>query len=107
MSGETVETSAVRDASRARIRGAARSLFAERGFAATRVSDIARRAGMSPANVYWNFPSKEAVLQAVLTSSMGNSPCPSRNVTRPGVTLPGWLRLIIFAIVRFCLETAV
>jgi AcrR family transcriptional regulator len=56
----------VRAASRARILAAARTLFAERGFAACRVADVAQRAGMSPANVYWHFDSKEAVLRAIL-----------------------------------------
>lgn len=51
---------------RARIVSASRSLFAERGFFATRVADIARRAGMSPANVYWHFESKESLLRSVL-----------------------------------------
>jgi TetR/AcrR family fatty acid metabolism transcriptional regulator len=46
---------------------AARSLFAERGFAACRVTDIARQAGMSSGNVYWLFESKDAVLRAILT----------------------------------------
>ena len=53
-------------AGRARILSAASSLFAERGFAACRVVDVARRAAMSPGNVYWHFESKEAVLQAIL-----------------------------------------
>lgn len=57
---------AVRAASRARIVAAARSLFAERGFAACRVADIARRAAMSSGNVYWHFESKEAILAAIL-----------------------------------------
>jgi len=54
-------------AGRARILSAACSLFAERGFAACRVVDVARRAAMSPGNVYWHFESKEAVLQAILS----------------------------------------
>lgn len=58
---------AARAASRERILDAARSLFAERGFAACRVADVARRAGMSPGNVYWHFDSKEAILRAILT----------------------------------------
>jgi len=53
-------------AGRARILSAAGSLFAERGFAACRVADVARRAAMSPGNVYWHFQSKEAILQAIL-----------------------------------------
>jgi AcrR family transcriptional regulator len=62
---------AVRDASRARILAAARALFAERGFAACRVADIARRAGMSPGNVYWHFDSKEAILRTILSEGLG------------------------------------
>jgi AcrR family transcriptional regulator len=66
------ENEATRAASRARILGSARTLFAERGFAACRVADVARRAGMSPANVYWHFDSKEAVLQAILADGLAS-----------------------------------
>jgi AcrR family transcriptional regulator len=59
--GEDAKTAA-----RARILAASRALFAERGFVACRVADVARRAGMSPGNVYWHFDSKEAILQAIL-----------------------------------------
>ena len=62
----------VRAASRARILTAARTLFAERSFAACRVADVARRAGMSPANVYWHFDSKEAVLRAILAEGFAS-----------------------------------
>ena len=66
------ENEATRAASRARILGAARTLFAERGFAACRVADVAQRAGMSPANVYWHFDSKEAVLRVVLAEGFAS-----------------------------------
>lgn len=61
-----------KNASRARVLAAARALFAERGFAACRVADIAQRAGMSAGNVYWHFDSKEAVLGAILSEGLGN-----------------------------------
>jgi AcrR family transcriptional regulator len=61
---------AARAASRARILAAARSLFAERGFVACRVADVASRAGMSAGNVYWHFDSKEAILQAILAEGL-------------------------------------
>jgi len=61
-----------RAATRARILAASRALFAERGFAACRVADVARRAGMSPGNVYWHFDSKEAILQAILAEGFAN-----------------------------------
>jgi AcrR family transcriptional regulator len=53
--------------SRARILAAARTLFAERGYFACRMADVARQAGMSSGNVYWHFDSKEAILKAILT----------------------------------------
>ena len=56
----------MRAQSRERILAAARNLFAERGYFACKVADIAARAGMSTGNVYWHFPTKEAILQAVL-----------------------------------------
>ena len=66
------ESEATRAASRVRILEAARSLFAERGFFACRVSDVARRAGMSPGNVYWHFDSKEAILRAILAEGFAS-----------------------------------
>jgi AcrR family transcriptional regulator len=62
----------MRAASRARILAAARTLFAEQGFAACHVADVARQAGMSPANVYWHFDSKEAVLRAILAEGFAS-----------------------------------
>lgn len=63
---------ATRAAARARILAAARALFASRGFAACRVADVARRAGMSPANVYWHFESKDAILRTLLAEGFAN-----------------------------------
>ena len=45
---------------------AALALFIERGFAATRVEDIARRAGLSKGTVYLYFASKEALLEGLV-----------------------------------------
>jgi AcrR family transcriptional regulator len=56
----------MRAQSRAQILTAARKLFADRGYFACRVSDIAREADMSQGNIYWYFSSKEEVLKAVL-----------------------------------------
>ena len=49
---------------------AALELFMEKGFAATRVDDIAKRAGLSKGAVYLYFPSKEAVLEALVRRSI-------------------------------------
>jgi AcrR family transcriptional regulator len=40
--------------------------FVERGFAPVSVTDIAKRAGMTPAAVYYHFPTKEDVLLAIV-----------------------------------------
>ncbi|MEP7241485.1 MAG: TetR/AcrR family transcriptional regulator [Devosia sp.] len=45
---------------------AALELFIEKGFASTRVEDIATRAGLSKGAVYLYFPSKEAVLEGIV-----------------------------------------
>lgn len=45
---------------------AALALFIEKGFAATRVEDIAVRAGLSKGAVYLYFPSKEAILEGLV-----------------------------------------
>jgi AcrR family transcriptional regulator len=45
---------------------AALDLFIEKGFAATRVDDVARRAGISKGAVYLYFPSKVAILEGLV-----------------------------------------
>lgn len=45
---------------------AALDLFVERGFAATRVEDVAKRAGISKGAVYLYFPSKQALLEGLI-----------------------------------------
>lgn len=45
---------------------AALTLFIEKGYAAARVEDIARHAGLSKGTVYLYFPSKEALLRGLV-----------------------------------------
>lgn len=45
---------------------AALDLFVERGFAATKLDDVARRAGVSKGTLYLYFSSKEALFKAVI-----------------------------------------
>lgn len=49
---------------------AALDLFAEKGFAATKIEDIAARAGLSKAGVYLYFPSKEEVFKAAVRETI-------------------------------------
>jgi AcrR family transcriptional regulator len=53
------------DDTRARIIETAEVLFRRLGFAKTAVADIAGELGMSPANVYRFFPSKNAIVEAI------------------------------------------
>jgi AcrR family transcriptional regulator len=53
------------DDTRARIMTTAETLFRRLGFAKTAVADIAAELGMSPANVYRFFPSKNAIVEAI------------------------------------------
>src|ERR1700753_2295729 len=45
---------------------AAVELFASRGFDATSIRDIAAAAHVQPASVYYHYPSKEALLVAIV-----------------------------------------
>ena len=47
---------------------AALAVFAEKGFAAARMEDIAARAGAAKGTIYLYFPSKEAVFEALVRS---------------------------------------
>jgi AcrR family transcriptional regulator len=49
---------------------AALQLFAEKGFAATRSEEVARRAGVSKGTLYLYYPSKEDLFKAVVRQSM-------------------------------------
>jgi AcrR family transcriptional regulator len=53
------------DDTRARIIETAEALFRRLGFAKTAVADIAAELGMSPANVYRFFASKNAIVEAI------------------------------------------
>jgi len=49
---------------------AALDLFIEKGFSATRVEDVARRAGLSKGSIYLYFPSKDALLEGLVARAV-------------------------------------
>ena len=51
---------------------AALACFSDKGFAATRMEDIARRAGISKGTIYLYFESKEAVFKALAQRVVGS-----------------------------------
>jgi AcrR family transcriptional regulator len=54
----------------AEIVAAALELFVERGFAATKLADVARRAGVTKGTLYLYFESKEALFKAVVQETI-------------------------------------
>src|SRR5262245_31139886 len=59
-----------KDARPAEILAAALECFAERGFAATRMDDVAARAGVTKGTVYLYFQSKEELFKALVRSEL-------------------------------------
>ena len=65
------ETRSRRKADRpAEVLEAALEQFAARGFAATRMEDIAARAGVSKGTIYLYYPSKQAVFEALVRANL-------------------------------------
>lgn len=60
-----------KDARPAEITAAALACFAAHGFAATRLDDIARRAGVTRGTLYLYFPNKEELFKAVVRQAIG------------------------------------
>jgi AcrR family transcriptional regulator len=60
-----------KDARPEEILSAALGIFAEKGFAATRMDDIAARAGVTKGTIYLYFKSKDAVFEALLQQTLG------------------------------------
>lgn len=59
-----------KDARPGEIIDAAMALFIEKGFSATKMEDIARRAGVTAGTLYRYFPGKEDMLKAAIRESM-------------------------------------
>lgn len=70
MPGAAVGRRRRKDARPSELTAAALDLFVERGFAGTRLEDIAARAGVAKGTVYLYFASKEALFKAVIQEGM-------------------------------------
>ena len=55
-------------ATRERILTAAMQVFGERGYQGASMDEIARRAGSSKGGVYFHFPNKQAIFEALITT---------------------------------------
>src|SRR5712671_6571697 len=84
------------DDTRARIMQTAEALFRRLGFAKTAVADIAAELGMSPANVYRFFPSKNAIVEAICQKCLADVEAKAWAVARAkGAAGPRIERLIL------------
>lgn len=66
MAGPVNRRAQMAESRRQAILSAARDEFVARGFAAARVEDIARRAGVAKGTVYLSFPDKEQLFEAMV-----------------------------------------
>jgi AcrR family transcriptional regulator len=64
-------TEAEREERMRSIRAAALDVFSAKGFAAARLDDIAKEAGVAKGTIYLYFASKEDLLEAIVTSTIG------------------------------------
>src|SRR6201993_4193863 len=67
---QTIRWRRRKDARPAEILTAALDCFAERGFAATRLDDVAQRAGVTKGTLYLYFDSKEELFKAVVAQAL-------------------------------------
>jgi AcrR family transcriptional regulator len=76
----------------AEILDAALKVFAQKGFAAARMDDIAKEAGVTKGTIYLYFENKEAVFKSLVRESVGAT---IANVTAAAQTQEGSARLLL------------
>ncbi len=92
---KTSTMTSIRERNRRLILRAASEEFAEKGFAATKTSDIAARAGLPKPNVYYYFQSKENLYRSVLESVVEpllQASAPFREDDEPAEALKAYIR---------------
>jgi AcrR family transcriptional regulator len=73
--------------------------FLEKGFAATRMEDIARRAGVAKGTIYLNFKDKEALFAAIVEQEIRPNVDTAALGPRPGEALAGYADRVIVPLV--------
>lgn len=95
-----------KDARPAEILDAALAVFAQKGFAATKLDDIAARAGITKGTIYLYFDSKQALFEALARQSVGAQ---IEQVTAQLATFPGTsaelLRFVLSTMGRFAMTS--
>ncbi len=89
------------DDTRARIMETAEALFRRMGFAKTAVADIAGELGMSPANIYRFFASKNAIVDAICQRCLGELDERAWSVARSRGPAGGRLEQLVLQILAY------
>ena len=95
------------DDTRARIIETAEALFRRLGFAKTAVADIAGELGMSPANVYRFFPSKNAIVEAICQRCLSELDEKAWAVARSRGSASARLEHLFLEIMKYHLENLI
>jgi AcrR family transcriptional regulator len=96
-----VQVRAKPEETRARIMETAEALFRRLGFAKTTVADIAAELGMSPANVYRFFPSKNAIVEAICRRSLSEVEQKAWTVSRSKIPAAQRMERLILEILAY------
>ena len=95
-----------KDARPAEILDAALAVFAQKGFAATKLDDIAAKAGITKGTIYLYFDSKQALFEALARQSVGAQ---IEQVTAQLANFPGTsaelLRFVLSTMGRFAMTS--
>lgn len=86
------------DERRGELLEAALALFARKGFAETTVADVAARAGVTAGTVYRYFPSKDAMLEALILGGLDARAVLPPDVSGAGMSAGQALRQVLRAI---------
>ena len=91
-----------KDARPPEILDAALAVFAQKGFAATRLDDVAAKAGITKGTIYFYFDSKQALFEALARQSVGAQieQIKAQLAAFPGST-PELLRLVLSTMGHF------
>ena len=101
------QTKAKPDDTRARIIETAETLFRRLGFAKTAVADIAGELGMSPANVYRFFPSKNAIVEAICQRCLSELDEKAWAVARSRGSASARLEQLFLEVLKYHLENLI
>src|SRR6185369_10880469 len=95
------------DDTRARIIETAEALFRRLGYAKTAVADIAGELGMSPANVYRFFASKNAIVEAICQRCLSELDGNAWSIARSRGPAPARLEKLFVEVMKYHRENLI